>query len=87
MLHDPWHMCIARMTDKARQLVINRLTNHNFDPRHKIEVMRIVKFIEQGEGSDGVEFLRQMKQTDDYREQSFIDTHQEIAEAMGYETA
>jgi len=87
MLHDPWHMCIARMTDKARQLVINRLTNHNFDPRHKIEVMRIVKFIEQGEGSDGVEFLRQMKQTDDYREQSFIDTHQEIAKAMGYETA
>jgi hypothetical protein len=73
------------MTPQAQKLVIDRLTNHNFDPRHKIEVMRIVKFIEQGEGSDGTEFLRQMQRTDDYREQSFIDTHQEIAEAMGYE--
>jgi hypothetical protein len=46
--------------------------------------MRIVQFIKNGQGSDGEEFLRKMQTTDEYREQSFLDTHLEIAEAMGY---
>jgi hypothetical protein len=47
--------------------------------------MRIVKFIENGQGSDGKEFLRRMMETDEYRGQSFLITHKEIAKAMGYE--
>jgi len=85
MLHDPWHMCITRMTKAARDLVITRLTSHTFSPKHQLEVMRIVKFIENGEGSDGSEFLIKMRQADDYRNQSFITTHKEIAVAMGYD--
>ena len=47
--------------------------------------MRIIKFIENGQGSDGKEFLRKMQLTDEYRKQSLADTHPEIARAMGYE--
>ena len=85
MLHDPWHMCISKMTPQAQELVINRLTSHEFSSKHRAEVLRIVQFIRNGQGSDGQEFLRSMQITDNYRKQSFLDTHKEIAEAMGYE--
>ena len=86
MLHDPWHMCISKMTPQAQELVIDRLTTHEFSPKHRAEILRIVKFINNGEGSDGKEFLRKMQTTDEYREQSFLDSHPEIAKAMGYES-
>ena len=84
MLHDPWHMCISRMSPKAQTLVINRLENHQFHPKHRAEILRIVQFIRNGQGSDGKEFLSKMKQTDKYRSQSFLTSHNEIAKAMGY---
>ena len=85
MLHDPWHMCISKMTAPAQELVINRLTTHEFGSKYRAEVLRIVQFIRNGDGSDGQEFLQKMQTTDKYREQSFLDTHSEIAKAMGYE--
>jgi hypothetical protein len=72
------------MTTPAQELVIDRLTKHEFSPKHRAEVLRIVKFIRNGEGSDGQEFLQKMQTTDEYREQSFLTTHTEIAKAMGY---
>jgi len=84
MLHDPWHMCISNLTEDAKQLVINKLTSHPFRDKFKSEIMRIVKFIQNGKGSDGQVFRGKMTQTDAYRKQSLLDTHKEIAEAMGY---
>jgi MoaA/NifB/PqqE/SkfB family radical SAM enzyme len=84
MLHDPWHMCISKMTAQAQELVIDRLTTHEFSSKYRAEVLRIVQFIKNGEGSDGREFLQKMQTTDEYRKQSFLDSHNEIAEAMGY---
>ena len=85
MLHDPWEMCISKMTAEAQDLVIDRLTSYEFNSKYRAEIMRIVKFIENGEGSDGKEFLNKMQTTDTYRGQSFLITHNEIAKAMGYE--
>lgn len=85
MLHDPWHMNIGRMTERAKELVIDRITSHNFDPKFKTEILRIVQFIQNGEGSDGKEFLRKTHEADTYRKQDMRDTHNEIATAMGYE--
>jgi hypothetical protein len=65
--------------------VIDRLSTHTFHPKYRAEILRIVQFIRNGEGSDGQDFLRKMQITDDYRKQSFLDTHNEIAKAMGYE--
>ena len=84
MLHDPWHMCVSRMTAPAQTLVADRLSTAEFSSKHRMEVMRIVKFIKNGQGSDGQEFVTKMKLADDYRNQSFLTTHKEIAEAMGY---
>lgn len=84
MLHDPWHMCISQMTSEAQQLVIDKLSSAEIDPRYRAEILRIIKFIQNGSGSDGKEFVRKMQQTDEYRNQSFLDTHAEIAQAMGY---
>jgi hypothetical protein len=72
------------MTAPAQKLVINRLAEHEFNPKYRAEILRIVQFIRNGEGSDGQEFLRKMQTTDDYRRQSFLTTHTEIAKAMGY---
>jgi MoaA/NifB/PqqE/SkfB family radical SAM enzyme len=85
MLHSPNHMSIQYMTPVARELVLNKLktTFWKLD-KHQQEIDNIIRFIENGPGSDGVEFLRQMKRTDEYRKQNFIDTHPEIAKAMGY---
>ena len=85
MLHDPKHMCINNLTEKAKAVVIEKLNAGTFTPKHRAEIARIIKFIENGSGSNGEEFLYKMKQTDRYRNQSFLETHKEIAQAMGYE--
>jgi hypothetical protein len=84
MLHDPKHMCIDSLTPEAKRIVIEKLQSGTFVPKHRAEVARIIKFIEQGRGSDGEEFLFKMQQTDSYRKQNFYHTHPEIAKAMGY---
>ena len=85
MLHDPKHMCIDNLTEEAKQLVIDKLKAGTFTPKHRAEIMRVIKFIENGAGSTGEEFLFKMKQTDQYRDQSLLESHTEIARAMGYE--
>jgi hypothetical protein len=85
MLHDPKHMCIDNLTVEAKQVVIEKLRGGTFTPKHRAEISRIIKFIEQGQGSSGEEFLFKMQQTDSYRKQNFYSTHPEIARAMGYQ--
>jgi MoaA/NifB/PqqE/SkfB family radical SAM enzyme len=86
MLHSPDHMSIQHMTQLAQELVLNKLkTNFWTSKQYQREIDNVIKFIEQGSGSDGREFLEKMQRTDAYRKQNFKDTHPEIARAMGYE--
>lgn len=85
LMHDPSDMCINNMTPQAQRLVIDRLSTYQFNTKHRVEIDKLIQFIENGKGSDGKEFVRKMKQTDEYRNQSFMTTHPEIAVAMGYE--
>ena len=84
MLHDPSHMNINKMTSRANALVTEHLTIATFTPEHRAEIDRIIKFIENGQGSDGTEFVFKMQLTDAYRNESLLITHREIALAMGY---
>jgi len=85
MLHSPDHMNIQYMTPSAKELVLNKLRTTTWtDPVYQEEIDSVIQFIENGPGSDGAEFMRQMTQTDAYRKQNFLDTHPEIARAMGY---
>ena len=78
-------MCVSHMTNTAKDLVLNKLkTTFWTSDKYQKEIDSLIRFIELGPGSDGIEFLTKMKITDEYRKQSFIDTHCEIAEAMGY---
>jgi MoaA/NifB/PqqE/SkfB family radical SAM enzyme len=86
VLHSPNHMSVQHMTDKAKQLVLDKLKTAVWSrPTYQQEINNLIKFIENGPGSDGQEFLRQMQRTDQYRKQDFKNTHLEMARAMGYE--
>lgn len=86
MLHSPDHMSIQYMTPAAQELVLNKLkTTFWKTQKYQQEIDNVIKFIQNGEGSDGKTFLYHMKQTDTYRKQNFMDTHPEIAKVMGYE--
>lgn len=86
MLHSPDHMSVQRMTPAARELVLNKLKTAFWTSAfYQREIDNVIKFIELGPGSDGHEFLEKMKRTDAYRKENFMDTHPEIARAMGYE--
>lgn len=85
MLHDSQHMNIGQMTSHAKELVIDRLSSHQFDSAYQSNILQTINFINNGSGSDGTEFVAKMKQTDDYRKQSMLTTHGAIARAMGYE--
>lgn len=85
LLQSPSHMCVSHMTEVAKNLVLNKLkTTFWKSDKYQKEIDSLIKFIESGPGSNGQEFLTKMKITDKYRNQSFIDTHCEIAQAMGY---
>jgi MoaA/NifB/PqqE/SkfB family radical SAM enzyme len=85
MMHSPDHMSIQYMTQTAQELVLDKLTTTFWSSnRYQLEINNIINFIKNGAGSDGTEFCRKMQQTDTYRKQNFINTHPEIARAMGY---
>ena len=86
MMHGPEEMSIAFMTPAAKELVLNKLKSIFWRGKfYQQEINNIIQFIENGPGSDGKEFLEKMQRTDAYRKQNFMDTHPEIAEAMGYQ--
>jgi sulfatase maturation enzyme AslB (radical SAM superfamily) len=86
LLQSPNHMCISHMTGTAQDLVLTKLkTTFWKSDKYQKEIDSLIRFIESGPGSDGQEFLTKMKITDEYRKQSFKDTHSDIAIAMGYE--
>lgn len=86
VLHGPEFMSVQCMTPEAKELVLNKLKTTFWKTKeHQQEIDNLIKFIENGPGSDGTEFLSRMKRTDEYRKQNFMDTHPEIAKAMGYE--
>lgn len=84
MMHDPYEMNIQHMTPAAQLLVINKLKSVIWPTKYKQEINNLITFINNGPGSDGTEFMKKMRRMDEYRDQTFLDTHTEIAQAMGY---
>jgi MoaA/NifB/PqqE/SkfB family radical SAM enzyme len=84
MMHEPRHMYVGAMTAEAKELVIDKLTNGDFIPRHRKEIDKIIQFIKNGETLDNAQFLKEMQRTDRFRGEDFAKTHPEIAKAMGY---
>jgi len=75
ILTKPKYLAIGNMTDQARVLVLSKLDSR-FD---------FIKYIiKSSEGSDGRDFVSNIKMKDALRNQDFRTHHSDIARAMGY---
>ena len=81
----PDYYSITKLTKQAKQLVLDKLINADIEPDDKNKLAGIIKIIESSGISDGKEFCSATKQLDLLRNENFMQTHTEIAKAMGYE--
>jgi MoaA/NifB/PqqE/SkfB family radical SAM enzyme len=70
---------IDQLTNSARQLIIDKYAGSAHT-----ELRNIAARVQASTGSDGKEFVAQMKRFDQLRNQNFAETHPEMAGAMGY---
>ena len=82
---DPKYLSITSLTEQGKHLVIDRLSNAEFIGKEKSEIAAIIGVIKNSCGSDGTEFIKEMKRFDQIRNQDFAKTHTDIAKAMGYD--
>ena len=78
-LDGPQYMNIDFMTKAAKELVIKKYQTH-----HRSELQKIAHRVMNSTGSDGKKFVRYMQDLDKLRKQNFLNSHKEIAKAMGY---
>lgn len=75
----PKYLCIDNLTPAAKDLVVHRLESYDHP-----EVQTLVQRIKTSPGSDGLEFVKRMRELDQQRGENFYQSHKAIAEAMGY---
>lgn len=78
-LDGPLYMNINHMTVAAKELVINKYQNHAHP-----ELRNISNRVQGSTGSDGTKFINYMQKLDSHRKENFLNSHYEIAIAMGY---
>jgi len=78
-LDSPKFMNIDYMTESAKKLVVARYQNHPNSELNNISIR-----VQRSPGSDGKQFVEYMKKLDHTRNENFVDSHKEIAIAMGY---
>lgn len=78
-LHSPQYLSVDYMTEKAKNLVIQKYQNHS-NP----ELANLAERVRKSPGGDGKEFVESMRRFDSRRNQDFRSTHYDIASAMGY---
>ena len=78
-LSEPKYLSISMLTDQAKQLIFTKY----YDNRSPM-IKGVVESIKKVKGSDGLAFVKCMKDFDRMRKEKFFDTHHEISEAMGY---
>jgi MoaA/NifB/PqqE/SkfB family radical SAM enzyme len=84
VLVSPHYLSIDRLTKPAKELVLNRLRLSNLDAKDQTKLEYIINCVANATTSDGQLFCQMMQDKDQSRGESFILTHQEIAEAMGF---
>lgn len=78
-LDGPSWASIPSLTPAAIELIANKYKN-SLVP----ELQRLSNWVQSFAGTDGKDFITSMKKFDSRRNQNFLDTHPEIARAMGY---
>lgn len=78
-LVEPLEFNLNNLTKRAQDLIIDKFQSHPW-----LEMQNVVNFLKKMPASDGSTFIEKIKSIDIIREENFANSHQEIAEAMGY---
>lgn len=84
MLHEPAYLSVDQLTPRAKALVLDALTKNNLTKFHSEKLQYVINCVQLAETSDGQEFCQRMQAKDQLRNENFILTHHEVAQAMGY---
>jgi MoaA/NifB/PqqE/SkfB family radical SAM enzyme len=84
MLHGPDEFNIQTIPEEAKEKIASHLLSRNVKLRYRLEIENLIKFMRNGQSSNGEGFRRKVKQTDEYRNQSLVITHSELAKIMNY---
>ena len=79
----PQNYCITNMTESAKDLVLQKLTNYNFG-QHQSQIDVVVAMVEKGQPVTKSKFVQTVAEIDQRRNQDLRFAHKEIANAMGY---
>jgi MoaA/NifB/PqqE/SkfB family radical SAM enzyme len=83
VLVSPHYLSVDQLTKSAKELVLNKLRSANLEGEDQNKLQYIINCVAGATTSDGQLFCQMMQDKDQLRRESFILTHQEIAEAMG----
>jgi MoaA/NifB/PqqE/SkfB family radical SAM enzyme len=83
VLHDAWYFNVRNLNDTAKKLINDKFYNYNGP--YKNDIVKVIEFMNQGEGSDCSMLVDVLRKSDQQRNQNFAEHHNEIAKAIGYE--
>lgn len=75
----PTEFNIQNLTADAKKILVEKYSDHP-----NSEIIKILSVIQAWPDSDGIDFVSRNKYFDNIRGQDFLDTHRDIAQAMGY---
>jgi MoaA/NifB/PqqE/SkfB family radical SAM enzyme len=84
ILSDPTWLSIYNLTERARELTLDKLSSADVGEEIQRDLDIIMNLLKKIQPSDGKEFCSNMKLLDNTRQENFAETHYEIAQAMGY---
>ena len=70
---------LSSLTKEAKQIILSKYKNHPWE-----EMQKILEMIKNQPDSDGRDFCESTKWFDQVRQQTFLESHPEISQAMGY---
>ena len=82
VLHSAEYFCIKNLNARAKFLINSKY--HAYSGPYAADVMDLLRFMNQGEGSDCSKLVSVLKSSDEQRGQRFSDAHPEMATAIGY---
>lgn len=84
VLHDAWYFSIRSLPDAAKQELVELYKDNKL---YKNEVDNLMRFMMQGQSSNGEDLRRHTDESDRHRKQHLADFHPDLAKAINYEKA
>jgi MoaA/NifB/PqqE/SkfB family radical SAM enzyme len=84
VLHDAWYYSIRSLPDQAKQEIVERYEDNTL---YKQEMDNLIRFMLQGDSSDGKRLCKVVVESDNQRKQRLSDHHPDLARAIGYAEA